>query len=69
MDRRGVQRLCLPYHCHFFLARFARQYYIIILHINILPKVNSHPFLYFPYPNYEKNLTFHLLLYERPFSY
>ena len=32
----GVPRLCLPYYYHFFLARFARQYYTNILHVYIL---------------------------------
>ena len=31
MGGRGVQRLFLPYYYHFFLARFARQYYGNIL--------------------------------------
>ena len=59
----GVQRLCLPYYCNFFLAHFARQYYTnIYTYFQVQCSVlNGHPFSNI-YLNYEKNPTSHLLL-------
>ena len=70
--REGLQRLCLPYYCHFFC--FARQYYTNILHISILQSsMFSMERSSFPYISLIQNMKWIQLpiscFYQRAFWY
>ena len=67
----GVQRLCLPFYCPFFLARFARQYYTNILQIKVRCSVlNGHLFSNISLVQIMKRIQLPIsCFYESAFSY